>query len=530
MLNFVGIQSDITEQHHATEARSRSEEQLRALIQSLDEMVFEFDRDGRYLNVWASDETLLVRPREELLGKTLPQALGEERGAAFTKTIRRVIDTRRAESLSYELPIDARPRWFMARISPVVSPDGSCVKACMLARDITAAEELRNALRAAKEEAEQANQAKSDFLSRMSHELRTPLNAILGFAQLLEMGELPDEEKDNAAQILKAGKHLLELINEVLQLASIDAGRQAMSIEPVHVGELLEDARALVRPLAALRRITIDLAAECGDWHLLADRQRVMQVLLNVIANAVKYNRDDGTVTVRCLDAADGRHRIAVTDCGSGIPADKLSRLFIPFERAGAERSGVEGTGLGLALSKKLVELMGGTMGVESEVGRGSTFWLELPATESPRLPVFAPARAELEVRPPARPCKVLYIEDNLSNLRLIHHIFATRPEVKLFSAMQGRLGLELAQQQRPDLILLDLHLPDLPGDEVLGELRAEPATRGIPVVMLSADATERQVERLLAAGACAYLTKPLDVRQFLAVVDAQLAESGTVA
>src|SRR3989454_62660 len=375
--------------------------------------------------------------------------------------------------------------------------------------------------RRAEEEADRANRAKSDFLSRMSHELRTPLNGILGFAQLLQMESLPADQEESVTHILKAGRHLLGLINEVLDISRIEAGRLQLSLEPVPVGDTLRGAVDLVRPLAAQR--DIELVAEVADdhRHVLADRQRLQQVLLNLLSNAVKYNRTRGAVAVSGEERSGGRLRMLVTDTGHGISPDKLERLFTPFDRLGAEGTGIEGTGLGLALSRHLVEVMGGTLDVTSQVGVGSTFAVEFPLTAAPADVLKLPA-ASPTVQAEQREARmvVLYIEDNVSNLRLVEQVLGRRPQTTLLSAMQGQLGLDLAREHRPDLILLDLHLPDVPGDEVLRRLLEEPRTRGIPVVILSADATPGQMERLLAAGAQTYLTKPLDVRQLLALVD----------
>ncbi len=380
------------------------------------------------------------------------------------------------------------------------------------------------ALREAKREAERANRAKSEFLSRMSHELRTPLNAILGFGQVLEMEPLGLEQREGVGHILKAGQHLLALIDEVLDIARIEAGRMRLSLEPVSVKQVLDEVRSLIRPLAAERKMRFELQApEAAALYALADRQRLNQVLLNLLSNAVKYTPEGGTVTLICEEAAGGRVRFEVRDTGPGIPPEKLGLLFTPFERLGV--SSMEGTGLGLALSRGLAEAMGGTMGVESRVGQGSAFWVELARAENANAEAERVAE-EVSISQVAKGSTVLYIEDNLSNLRLIEHLLSRRPGVRLLSAIQGRLGLELAWEHRPGLILLDLHLPDVPGDEVLRRLKEDPRTRPIPVVVISAEASPGHVQRLRAAGAIGYLTKPIDVREFLKLLDETLTRA----
>jgi CheY-like chemotaxis protein/two-component sensor histidine kinase len=334
------------------------------------------------------------------------------------------------------------------------------------------------------------------------------------------MKALPPDEAECVEQVLKAGRHLLGLIDEVLDISRIEAGHLRLSLEPVAVGETLGAALAIVRPLATNQGI--ELTADVVDArYVRADRQRLQQVLLNLLSNAIKYNRPGGRVTVATEEMPDRRLALRITDTGQGIASDQLERLFIPFERLGAEATAVEGTGLGLALSKHLVELMGGMLGVESRVGEGSTFVVTLPLVEAPTAALDA-ADAQPATGPERRAGRlvVLSIEDNLSNLQLIERVFAAWPETRVLSALLGRLGLDLAREHRPDVILLDLHLPDLPGEEVLKRLRAEPRTCAIPVVVLSADAMPGQIERLLAAGARAYLTKPLDVRRLREVVE----------
>jgi signal transduction histidine kinase/ActR/RegA family two-component response regulator len=369
-------------------------------------------------------------------------------------------------------------------------------------------------------EAEGANRAKSELLSRMSHELRTPLNAILGFGQLLEMECTDRDRAEEVGQILKSGRHLLSLIDVVLDISRIDAGTMALSLEPVRTGDVIGDALELAAPLAAERGIRLEPPPDTAiDRYVRADVQRLKQVLLNLLSNAIKYNREGGRVSLNVEEAAD-RLRIVVLDTGPGIPAEHLDEVFTPFQRLAQDTAAIDGAGLGLALSKRLVEAMGGELGVISERGVGSTFWVVLPPATPVAAPAPDPARGAGGVIRPGAAGTVLSIEDNLSNIKLLERLLAQRPGVHLIATMQGNLGIELAREHQPDLVLLDLHLPDLPGDEVLRRLRAEPATAQTPVVVVSADATERQKKRLLDAGAQAYLTKPLDIRELLAVVD----------
>ena len=514
---------DITERRQAEDALRKSEERFRFVARAANDAVWDWDLLTN--QVWHGEgyQTLFGYPSDVVLPgmEWWKDNIHPEDRERVTSGIRAVIDGG-GQSWSDEYRFrraDGSTAYVSDRGYVLRDAGGQPLRMIGAKNDMTERKRTEEALWKARE-ADQANQAKSEFLSRMSHELRTPLNAILGFAQLLEIDSLNPEQDESVGHILKAGRHLLELINEVLDISRIEAGRLSISLEPVPLGGLVQETLDLITPLAAKASVRLDAGAvDIPDRHILADRQRIKQVLLNLLSNAVKYNRPGGTVSLSYGETPEGRLRINVRDTGPGIPPEQMERLFIPFDRLGAEQTGVEGTGLGLTLSKRLVELMDGTLGVQSTVGQGSTFWVEMALVESPLArpdqdlknalaPTAAPAPKETRT--------VLYVEDNLSNLELLQRLLAHRPGIRLLPAMQGRLGLELAREHRPDLILLDLHLPDVQGDEVLRRLREDPDTRRIPVVIISADAMPIQINRLMAAGARAYLTKPLDIKKFL--------------
>jgi signal transduction histidine kinase/CheY-like chemotaxis protein len=410
-------------------------------------------------------------------------------------------------------------------------------------------ERRQAALGASRDEALHATQAKDEFLSHMSHELRTPLTAILGFGEILQAEELDEDNRECVDHIVKAGHHLLALINEILDIAKLESGHLTVSLEPVYLAGVVDESLALMQHQAVRSAITVAARVD-RDLAVVADQQRLKQVLLNLVSNAVKYNRDGGRVDLAARQAGD-RARITVTDTGAGIPPDGLEKLFRPFERLDAAKTGIEGSGVGLALTKGLVEAMQGEIGVDSEVGVGSTFWVELtlataPPDEvaglprrddqattgragAPELePVPAPEHGTPEPTPagtvadaaasPEGPT-VLYIEDNPANVRLLESVFQDRPE-RLEVAVEGQLGIQLARQLEPCLVLLDLHLPDLGGDEVLRALRADPLTADIPVVVISADATPERADQMAADGVTAFLSKPIDAIRLLELVD----------
>jgi len=392
------------------------------------------------------------------------------------------------------------------------------------ARDITEQREMELQLRRAKEDAERANLAKSEFLSRMSHELRTPLNAVLGFAQLLNMQYEDARIKEATYSILRGGKHLLAMIDEVLDLSRIESGTMAISEEPVAVGEVLGQAIALLESMA--REAGMSLVIEgsvCEHLHVQADRQRFLQILLNLISNAIKYGHRGGRISVSCTADLEGRNRIEVADTGPGISHEDQANLFKPFQRFGD--STIEGTGLGLALSQRFAHMMGGDLRLLRSSHEGSVFALDLKRVEAEyrRAPASGGPMSAPEVQAAGT---ILCIEDNVSNLRLLEMAFADRPNLKLIPALQGSLGVDLAKEHAPDLILLDLHLPDVMGDEVLRRLKADPATAAIPVVVLSADATSNQSKKLRAAGAIEYLTKPVDLKRLMEIISEILPAS----
>ncbi|KQQ87316.1 ATP-binding protein [Massilia sp. Leaf139] len=390
--------------------------------------------------------------------------------------------------------------------------------------------ELANAI----DEARKANQAKSAFLSSMSHELRTPLNAILGFAQILTSQSLPTTEaqkKEFANHILKSGRHLLTLINEILDLAKVESGTITLSMEPVGLGEILGECQSMIEPLAAARGIRV-LFPQQVDAVLLADRTRLKQVLLNLLSNAIKYNRDAGAVVLDCAQVGRERLRISIQDTGMGLTADQVDNLFQPFNRLGQEAGAQEGTGIGLVVTRRLVELMNGTINVTSSPGVGSVFTIELGTTAPLASSAGAGAQAVAAPVPGAAgaPHLLLYVEDNPANLKLVEEIVRFRSDLRLLAAGDGPLGLSLARVHHPEIILMDLNLPGMSGLEVLAQLKREPATRDIPVIALTANAMPRDIERGMEAGFFRYLTKPIDIDKFNEAIDLTLAQRRTAA
>jgi signal transduction histidine kinase/AmiR/NasT family two-component response regulator len=412
---------------------------------------------------------------------------------------------------------------------------GGIIGYLLIGADNSARKRVESELNQAMAAAEKANRAKTDFLSSMSHELRTPLNAILGFAQLMESGspQPTPSQKRNLDQILKAGWYLLELINEILDLALIESGRVILSREPVSLVEVMLECRAMIEPQAQKRGIRMSFPRFEIPYYVKADRTRVKQVLINLLFNAIKYNKAEGAVAVECTLSPPDSIRISVRDTGAGLAPEQMAQLFQPFNRLGKEASAEEGTGIGLVVTKRLVELMGGSIGVDSTLGVGSVFWIELSLTSAPRLAAReAEGAARVAPRvPDGTPLRtLLYVEDNPANLELVEELVARRPDLRLLSAADGNLGIEFARAYQPAVVLMDINLPGISGLEAMRILRADPSTAHIPVIALSANAVPHDIQKSLEAGFFDYLTKPIKVNQFMDALDTALKFSQAAA
>jgi PAS domain S-box-containing protein len=430
--------------------------------------------------------------------------------------------------------VDGQVRWIEAAGGHQRDETGTVTRMAGVVRDITEAKlqdqalhEKNAELELARSAAEKANLAKSDFLSSMSHELRTPLNAILGFAQLMESSTPAPTAKQqrDLDQILGAGWYLLELINEILDLALIESGRATLSREAVSLGEIMLECWAMIEPQAQKRKISVTFPKLDQPCYVDADRTRVKQVMINLLFNAIKYNEPGGQVTIDISRSQPNSIRVSIRDTGAGLPAEKLSELFQPFNRLGREAGAEEGTGIGLVVTKRLVELMGGTIGVDSTVGVGSVFWIELALTTAPLTALQKAEHAAL-VRPPADGTpqrSVLYVEDNPANLALIEDLVARLPGLHMISAADGDLGIEFARAYQPAVILMDINLPGISGLEAMKIIRADPETAHIPIIALSANALAHDIARGMEAGFFRYLTKPIRLKEFMDALDSAL-------
>jgi PAS domain S-box-containing protein len=509
----------------------------RSLIESNVDALIATDPSGIITDVNKQMEALTGCTRDELIGAPFKNYFTDpERAEAAIKLV-----LREKKVVDYELTARARDEKITIvsyNATTFYDRDRNLQGVFAAARDVTerkrldqALEETNVQLERAKDAADKANLAKSDFLSSMSHELRSPLNAILGFAQLMESATpLPaPSQKASIDQILQAGWYLLELINEILDLALIESGKLSLSLEPISLAEVLADCQAMIEPQALRGDIRLCFPAVGSPLFVSADRTRLKQVLVNLLSNAIKYNRAGGTVEVTCDITAAGRTRVGCRDTGAGLSPDQVAQLFQPFNRLGQEGGATEGTGIGLVVSKRLVDLMGGTIGAESVVDVGSVFWIDLTSTAAVECAANIPASigvAGISTPSDLRTFTVLCVEDNPTNLMLVENVLARRPDIRLLSARDGSCGVALARSALPDVILMDLNLPGISGIDALKLLTDDPLTAHIPVIALSANAMPRDIERGLHAGFFRYLTKPIKVPEFLETLDVALRRS----
>jgi PAS domain S-box-containing protein len=508
----------------------------RSLIESNIDPLITTDPRGMISDINHQMELLTGRTRDELIGAPFKSCFTEPQRAE--EAITRVLHEGKVRN--YELTAlarDGKETVVSFNATTFHDRDRKLQGVFAAARDVTerkhfehALQETNGELQAAREAAEKANRAKSEFLSSMSHELRTPLNAVLGFAQLMasEVPPPPPRQQRSIDQILKGGWYLLRLINEILDLSMIEAGKVTMSQESMSINDVLQDCKGMIEPQATKRGIAMTFPELDDVYYVHADRTRIKQVMINLLSNAIKYNGIGGTVVVQCADSGPGRVRISVKDTGAGLTADQLAQLFQPFNRLGQHDSVEEGTGIGLVVTKQLVELMGGEIGVDSVVGAGTVFWVEFAASARPALVLDNIDEHALERRQGAsresddQPT-MLYVEDNPANLALVEQLIARRGDLKLLTAIDAPLGIELARAYLPDVILMDINLPGISGYGALKLLRDDPATAHIPVLALSANAMPRDIEKGLEAGFFRYLTKPIRVHEFMSAVDLAL-------
>lgn len=525
-----------------TESKHDAEQtlaQLHATLEAIPDLMFELDLDGRYVDVRANRADLLLLPPEQLLGRCVQDVMSAEPAEGVMRALHEAAAHGASDGTQISLDLPAGQRWFELSVARKRMSGGQRDHFIMLSRDVTDRKLVEQALARhgdelekivqersrqlieARDASEHASQAKSEFLSRMSHELRTPMNAIMGFAQLIDMdGGSSARAKGHVQEILRAGKHLLHLINDVLDLEQVESGHVTLNPAHLDLHALCADVMALMQPLADQRHITLNMG-DMRDLSLMADGTRVKQVVVNLISNAIKYNRQGGHVWLEAQPQGDNLVRINVRDDGAGIAPRYLDQLFQPFNRLGAESGSIEGTGIGLSLCRKLTELMHGQMGVNSQEGVGSTFWVDLPRTmpssggQTETAVADGAAGDGLAMdgsRAAQRLATVLYVEDNPANLQLMAQIVARHQGVRLLSAPLGQEGLALARRHRPDLILLDIHLPDTDGYAVLGQLRSHPETRATPVIAVTANAMPMDVQRIREAGFDDYVPKPIKV------------------
>jgi PAS domain S-box-containing protein len=532
VIGYLLIGTDNSARKQAEEKLRWTESSFRLMVESVsDYAIVMLDPDGSVASWNTGAQRIKGYSADEILGRHFSVFYPEDDVASGKpqRDLDAVTTSGRHEDEGWRIRKNGSLFWANIVFTAIRDQGGNLRGFAKLTRDLTERNKVEAILTNATAVAETANLAKSDFLSSMSHELRSPLNAILGFAQLME-SELPPptpSQGESIIQILNAGWYLLELINEVLDLATIESGRLSMSIEPVLLNDLLLECHSMVEPLAQRRNLRMLFPRSDAPYCVNADRTRIKQVLINLLSNAIKYNTPGGSVAVDCTaNTATGRVRITVTDTGAGLPPEKVAQLFQPFNRLGQETGAVEGTGIGLVVSKRLVELMTGVIGVESTVGTGSSFWVELPSTAPLTMPSSIDLTPSIESFEGALEGvrTLLYVEDNPANLKLVERLIDRRNDLRLLCAVDGIRGVELARKHLPDVILMDINLPGMSGVEALKILREDKTTAHIPVLALSANAMPRDIQKGMDAGFFRYLTKPIKVTEFMAALNVALA------
>jgi PAS domain S-box-containing protein len=531
VIGYLLIGTDNSARKHAEEKLRSTEVSFRLMVESVsDYAIVMLDPEGRIASWNTGAQRIKGFQADEILGKHFSTFYPPDDVANGKpqRDLEKAAASGRHEDEGWRVRKDGSLFWANIVFTSIRDQGGNLRGFAKLTRDLTERNKIETALTDAKALAEKANLAKSEFLSSMSHELRSPLNAILGFAQLME-SDTPapsPAQGESIIQILNAGWYLLELINEILDLATIESGKLSMSLEPVTLNELMLECHAMIEPLAQRRGIRMSLPHSDTPFCVNADRTRLKQVLINLLSNAIKYNTPGGSVAIHCsANKTSERVRITVTDTGAGLPPEKLAQLFQPFNRLGQEVNGEEGTGIGLVVSKRLIELMDGVIGVESRVGTGSVFWVELLSTAPLTLPAAVESMATTDSSAAIEGLRtLLYVEDNPANLELVQRLIGRRNDLRMLSATDGNLGVELARTCLPDVILMDINLPGISGIEALKILREDKATAHIPVLALSANAMPRDIQKGLAAGFFRYLTKPIRVTDFMDALNVALA------
>lgn len=506
----------------------KKETDLKSLVNSINDIIFEVDSRGYITTLWSKAHPDIYQLYIQGNLNSIDDLLDENTSKIAREKIAHVLKTKETVTIDFNLGSTSNLKWFESSISPRLN---DLNKVVVSSRNVTEQRKLAHSIIAAKEVAEKASKAKSEFLSSMSHELRTPLNAILGFSQILELdpeAPLTDCQKESVQEILKAGNHLLELINEVLDLSKIESGKLSISIEAVPIRSVMEETLAIIKPFADKNNIKIiTYPLENPNELVLADNTRLKQVLLNLLSNAIKYNKPNGEVTFY-HDRINSKFRFHVVDTGIGLSLSDLKEIFKPFHRLNKINNKIEGTGIGLTVAKQLVELMDGKIYVDSQKGIGSHFYIEFPLIDSN---IIEDSEISNSVEnqysfSENKHYKVLYAEDNSANLRLVERILMQINNIEMLSATSGELCIDLAIAHKPDIILLDINLPGIDGYEVFKRLKLYDETNNIPIIAISAHAMPKDIEMGLSIGFTDYITKPINVKAFTKTISTILANN----